>query len=544
MPGRPIVLALIALFVVLGSLWISRPGLYYDEVLFIQASHPRDDIPIAYTMHFRGRPVALMLISYLGALKGWLYAPVLRLFPPSAALVRLPMLLAGAAALGFFYLFARRAFGSTAALGALALAATDPTYLFTARLDWGPVAIQRLCLAAGCFAALRWWQKRRSRDLFWGYLAFGLGVFDKATFLWLLVALGLATALVFSRQVWRSLRSQALPIALAGFLLGSLPFLYYCWKGPGETFRQQRDTPDKYAEKLRGVQYTLEGVGLIGWFSRDPDLRPASPDSALARLVYAISPPQPFVETLLLPACVAALLLLPGLPFHPWGRGMLFLLLFLVFVFVQMLPLQGAGAAHHLALLLPFPQLFVAAGLTGARARLDPWLPRPSLRRAASLVLALVITLLAAANLRVVAHHYYRILAFGGAGGWTEAIYALHQSLEQSRAEKIFLLDWGMMNQLRLLSRDRLPLVEAAQPQGPEDNAPYLQSWLGNPNVLFVKPAPGEPPVFPQVLVAFGKALRQQGKEPRIVETVRDYRGRAVYEVLTVKPQMNKDERR
>ena len=98
MLGRPVILALIALFVVLGSLWISSPGLYYDEVLFLQASYPRDDVPIAYTMHIRGRPVALMLISYLGALKGWVYAPLLRLFPPSAALVRLPMLLAGAAA--------------------------------------------------------------------------------------------------------------------------------------------------------------------------------------------------------------------------------------------------------------------------------------------------------------------------------------------------------------------------------------------------------------------------------------------------------------
>ncbi len=532
MPGRPLIVALIALFVVLGSLWISRPGLYYDEVLFVQAAHPRDDVSIAYTMHFRGRPVALMIINYLGALKGWLYAPLLRLFPPSAALVRLPMLLAGAAALGFFYLFARRAFGSTAALAALALAATDPIYVFTARLDWGPVAIQRLCLAAGCFAVLRWWQKRRFRDLFGGFFAFGLGVFDKATFLWLLVALGLATALVFSRQVWRSLRSQALPLALAGFLLGSLPFLYYCWKCPGETFRPQLDTPDKYAEKLRSAQYTLQGVGLIGWFSRDPDLRPAPPDSALARFVYALSPRQPFVETLLLPVGVATLLLLPGLPFHPWGRGMLFLLLFLVFAFAQMLPLQGAGSAHHLALLLPFPHLFVAAGLTGVRARIDSWLPRPWLRRAASLALALVITVVAAANLRALAHHYYRILAFGGAGGWTEAIYSLHQSLEQSRAEKIFLLDWGTMNQLRFLSRDRLPLVEAPQPQGPEDPAPYLASWVSRPNVVFVRPAPGEPPVFPQVLVAFEKALRQQGREPRIVETVRDYRGRAVYEIL------------
>ena len=539
MSGRPPALApaaLIALFVVIGSLWISRPGLYYDETLFVQASYPRDDVPIAYTIHVRGRPVALMVISYLGALKGWLYAPLLRFVPPSAALVRLPMLLTGAAALGLFYLFARRAFGPPAALAALALAATDPIYLFTTRLDWGPVAIQRLCLAAGCFTVLRWWHKRRSRDLFWAFVAFGLGVFDKATFLWLLVALALAVTLVFPRHVWSSLRSRALPVALAGFLLGSLPFLYYCSKWPGETFRQQRETPDKYAEKLRGLQYTLEGIILIGWLSRDPDPQPTPAESFLARLVYAVSPPQPFLETLVLPAWLAALLLLPGLPFHPWGRGMLFILLFLLFAFAQMLPIRNAGSAHHLALLLPFPHLFVAAGFTGARARIDPWLRHPRHRRAASLTLALTVALLAAVNLRAVAHHYYRILAFGGGNGWSEAIYSLHRSLERFHAERIFLLDWGMTNQLRFLSQDRLPLVEVPQPQGPDENAPYLQQWFSNPNVLFVKPAPGDPPAFPQVLAAFRRALAERNIQPQILETIRDQRGRPIYEILSLRP--------
>ena len=521
---------LIGLFVALGSLWISRPGLYYDETLFIQASWARDDVPIAYTIHWRGRPVALMLISYLGALKGWLYAPLLAALEPSAALVRAPALAMGAAALGFFYLFARRAFGWQAGLAALALAATDPIYLFTTRLDWGPVAIQRLCLAAGCFAVLRWWQKRRGRDLFWGAFAFGVGVFDKATFLWLLAAMAAAAVVVFPRAVWRSLRPRAAAIVLAGLLLGSAPFLYYCWKWPGETFRRQREDPARYAEKLRGVQYALEGTILVGWLSRDPDASPAPPPDALARLVFAVVPRRPAVETLLLPACVAAVLILPGLAWHPWARGMLFLLVFLILVVAQMLPVANAGAAHHLALLVPFPHLLAAAGLAGARARLDPWF-----RRAGGTVFAAIVLVIAAANLRGVAHHYYRILAFGGGSGWSEAIYSLHDSLQRSRAERIFLLDWGMINQLRLLSRDRLPVVEAPQPQGPADTAPYLEEWLSRPNVLFVKPAPDEAPAFPQVTAAFRAALERRGLRAEVLETVRDLRGRGVYEILVVR---------
>ncbi len=491
--------------------------MYYDETLFVQSTWARDDVPIAYTMHIRGRPVALMLISYLGALKGWIYIPLVRLFEPTAALVRLPMLGAGAGALAFFYLFARRAFGWQAALGATALAATDPIYLFTTRQDWGPVAIQRLCLAAGCWGALRWRQERRSRDLFWGGFAFGIGVFDKATMLWMLAGLGAAAVLVYGRWVRTALRTRAGALGLAGLLIGAAPFLYYCKKWPGETFRQEREDPGKYAEKLRGVQYTLEGTILIGWFTREPDT------------------PEPLPETLLLPACVLCLLLLPALPFRPWGRGMLFLAISLAAAFAPMLLIRNAGAAHHLALLLPFPQLFATAGLAGTQARLAAWAERPVWRRAAGAGLAAMLILLAGANLRVVADHYRRILKYGGANGWSEAIYSLHRTLERSRAERIFLLDWGIMNQLRWLSRDRLPLAEAPQPQGPGDDAPYLSEWLDRPGALWVKLAAGEAPAFPQIAAAWRSAVAARERRAELVETVRDLRGRPVYEVWIVR---------
>src|SRR5437867_3906955 len=107
---------LLAAFVGLGSLWIDRPGLRYDETHFVLATWPRNDIPLAYVMHFKGRPVALMVNSYFGALKGWIYVPILRIWAGSAATVRVPTLLLGAAGLWFFYLFVRRALGSQTAL--------------------------------------------------------------------------------------------------------------------------------------------------------------------------------------------------------------------------------------------------------------------------------------------------------------------------------------------------------------------------------------------------------------------------------------------
>jgi hypothetical protein len=403
-------------------------------------------------------------------------------------------------------------------------------------MDWGPVVIQRLCLLAGCFGVLRWWQQRRLRDLALGFFAMGVGVFDKATFLWLLLALALSTAIVFPRPLRRSLRPRPLAVAVAGLLVGAAPFLYYNWKWRGATFRQQAERTDNYGEKLRGLQYTLQGTGLVGWFSRDLQGDPLPPPDSFARAVYAVAPHEPFAETLLLPAATLALFLLPALPFSPWGRGMLFALLFCLFGFLQMLPIRSAGAAHHLALLLPFPQVFAAAGLVGARMGVDKWLTWRHARRAAGGLMWLVVLVLVGANLRATAHHYFRILGYGGGVGWSEAIYSLERSLEGAHAERILLLDWGMGAQLRLLSGDRLPLLEAAEPQGPSYDARYLGAYISNPRALYVKYAPGEPAAFPQIAEAFQKIADTTGYRSEVLETIKDRRGRPIYEILAMRP--------
>lgn len=516
-------------------MWIALPGLEYDEALFVMASYPRDDTPVAYTMHFHHRPVALMIIEYLGALKGWLYIPLFKLWRGSAALARVPMLLIGAASLYCLYLFSRQALGWEAALVALALTATDPTYLFTTRMDWGPVVIQRFCLLAGCSSILLWWKRRRLGSLAAGFFAMGVGIFDKATFLWLIAALALSTAILFPRQLWASIRPKPAAVAAAALWIGAAPFVYYNWKWKGATFRHELDRKEKYAEKLRGFAYMLHGTVLVGWFTRDMEGPPLPPPDALGRIAYGIAPHEPQAQTLMPPAIVLAVLLLPAVGFHPWGRAMLFALLACLFSLLEMLPIRNAGAIHHLALLLPFPQIFVASGFVGAAQGMKPWLARRG-RLVAAGILWLFVVLLVAANLRVVAHYYFRILGYGGGAGWSEAIYSLERSLEKRRPQKVVLLDWGMMNQLRLLSGDRLPLREAAQPQSASYDARYLQDEIQNPGTIYVKYAPGEPPAFPQIAAAFQKLAAARGYRFEVSETIRDRRGRAVYEILLLRP--------
>jgi hypothetical protein len=215
---------------------------------------------------------------------------------------------------------------------------------------------------------------------------------------------------------------------------------------------------------------------------------------------------------------------------------MLFLLLFCLFAFVQMLLVADAGAIHHQALLLPFPQLFVAAGLMGLLDGAGRWVRSARFRVAASTVVCLLALGLVGANLRGVAHYYFRILGYGGGPGWTEAIYTLDQALKTGRPEKVVLLDWGLSTQLRVLTADRLPVFEATLPQGPQYDSRYLEAYLTNPKVLFVRHAPGEPVAFPQIAAAFDQFTVSRGYRVDVQETVKDLRGRPIFEILAARP--------
>ena len=80
------------LFITTGWCLLSYPGLHNDEVLFANAQfHLPAAVLFGATVF--DHTVPLMFLTYLGALKAWLYVPVLARFERSYASVRLPVLL-------------------------------------------------------------------------------------------------------------------------------------------------------------------------------------------------------------------------------------------------------------------------------------------------------------------------------------------------------------------------------------------------------------------------------------------------------------------
>jgi hypothetical protein len=107
-------LAACLLFFLTGSAFVSRLGIQNDEALFANGIFKPYAVAYKYPWGRAGLP--LMLMSYLGTLKSWLYRPIFQWFGVGVSVVRLPMLLAGAASVWLFYRLLRRAAGERAAL--------------------------------------------------------------------------------------------------------------------------------------------------------------------------------------------------------------------------------------------------------------------------------------------------------------------------------------------------------------------------------------------------------------------------------------------
>src|SRR5438132_13858842 len=98
---RPASLAIALLFVLCGLPFLRLTGLHVDAsselTCFYSCSQP------AFRPEVLGYDVPIMVLSYLGTLKGWLYQPILMWLEVTGVTLRLPLLLAAAASVAMFF---------------------------------------------------------------------------------------------------------------------------------------------------------------------------------------------------------------------------------------------------------------------------------------------------------------------------------------------------------------------------------------------------------------------------------------------------------
>jgi 4-amino-4-deoxy-L-arabinose transferase-like glycosyltransferase len=425
-------LAAIILHITLGVLLIPHIGPQYDEALFALGILP--PVYVESSSH-RNPAVAFMLMPYIGALKIWLYKPIFALAAPGLWSMRLPVLLMCALSVWLTFLIARRFLPAPFAAFSALLLAADPIFLLTGTFDWGPVALQHLLALLMVWATLR---ANETADWRWAAaagFACGLGIWDKVSFLWILGGLLAATLLLARAPALRLCRNPRLAAAaLAGAALGAAVFLRYNIRSDFATFRATAglDFSALYP-KLQMLMFTLEGSAMFGFLVNDSG-QAAGPQWSLQ--AYAL-----FATLLAIPLLGAL------------RRLALFLATALAAIWVLMAVMRNAGqSSHHTILVWPLPQLLIAIAAAGLAER----------GRLARAALAFSGIALLGSSLAV-CERYIRLARTEGPGPqWSLASGTLAGRLLELKPKSVFVVDWGILSQLRLLGAGRIPLLPAS----------------------------------------------------------------------------------
>lgn len=480
-----------------------------------------------------------MLMSYVGALKSWIYGPILRVFGISLFTLRVPMLLAGTASIWLFFLLLRRIAGNRAAVIGAVLLATDAQYLLTATFDWGPVALQHLLIAAGALLLVRFYQEGREAALFAGCVFLGLALWDKALAVWILSGITVGGLLTFPRQIVAAVTPRRVGIALAGLILGAAPLLLFNATNQWSTFHGnfERDTKDVPGKALFLI-HTFGGSGLFGWMSAEdaatpqPHLPSGAMERASADISAVFGHPR---ESLLLYAFVLAILLAPLTGWVNF-RLVLWCLIAIGVAWIQMaINRNTGGSIHHTILLWPLPQTVIALSFAGVARRFG---------RAAIPAVAGATALVALSGVLVINEYDCAIRRNGGAPGWDDAVFAVSRYFQAAPPYRsAFAMDWGIIEPLRLLGRGRIRLASGTDQLTGGAIAPadqeLLRQMISDPRNLFIA-HPAEAEFFKgknEQLQSFAASI---GFVPKAEERFSDSYGRPFFEIYRFVPDAHR----
>jgi len=492
--------AILLLFIAAAMLFVSRPGIEADEALVAN--------PALYSWHH----VPLMLMSYMGALKAWFYLALFNLVTPGPVSLRTPTVIVAAVAIWLFFLVIDRTVGRRAAwIGALLLA-TDSMFIILEAIDYGPNALHFVLKLGGMLLVVRFHRDGSAWTLAAGFFLFGLGLWDKAIFAWVLFGIAIATMLVFPKEVWRVLTILNLAIAAASLIVGALPLVIYNIARPLDTFKSNVHlTREPIAHKAVILERTLNGAVLFGFFtSLEPAPHPGEPSSRLQKVSRAISEAARAPASNLTIAALCASCL--GLVARASRKPVLFGLLACAGTWLPMVLTAGAGAAaHHVILLWPFHFLSIAAALAAI-----PW----------RWIAAGVTLVLCVANLAVTNEYYWELVRNGPDIRWTDALYPLEKRLETLRSPDIYIVDWGIFESINLLSDNAAP-VRAVD----WNNQEYLRKIVSDPRAAFVAHT-AKYAYFPQQRASLEDIAASAGYEEVPIDIIYDRNGRATFDVF------------
>ena len=523
--GHPLLIASAA--VAVYWLWAAllvwqNPGLQYDEALLVSGAVHMLRSPAELTIPHDpdtwacvpGRCFPLMSVRYVGPIKDYICLPLFAVFGVHTFIIRLVSVLLGSIGIfGFALLIAEHVGPVAGACVGLALA-INPTYSDLTVFDNNAVAPMMAGAGLVCLAVSRYLNAPGTLAALGIGAAMGFSVWARANTVWFLMAVCGAAIVVLNRRLL-SVPGKHWLAWIGGGVLGGLPFLLYQVHSRGGTWQGLEifANHQPWTEQLY-YRFVLFSEMLMS----DREHRamwdgPMMPD--WQRWLW---------PAILLIACVVPWVRRAG---DVWARfGSVAVILLTGALFASRLALSE----HHLVAVLPIAVVAaVLAGLriarrlpmggvgqdgilrgtgspavaTGNSSRLANKMRESGIDNPAQVAnLPHKWVMAGVAILYVGCAVFWQVSAVrglaetGGVGPWSDGIYTLAKTVETRHLGRLIrVLDWGLLDNLYVLTQGRLHAVENfGWPQDIAQGGLFLTNAAGSSH-------------FPEASIGFRKAL-------------------------------------
>lgn len=533
--SRNIIASLVALltivaFIFLASWHIDMPGIYYDEITFVNAALGGiGDVFIYHRIH----KLPVMIMPYIGALKSYIYYPIFKIFGVSAVTIRLPVILISACSLWLWYEVGKKIFSNKLCPTLLILVlASDPAFIFQSRLDWGPIVIQIFLMTLSIYLFIRMVRENTNRFLLPIFCCLLLGVYNKLNFIWFVTAFTVSACIFYAKSIMQIYQvDRKYFIRSFSIFLVILLVLFVMLILPASKLNIGPSSVGYYVKTLQ--MYDLYCATMNGAFVYN----------------YVVG------KQLLYPSwvtCFSIAIFIAWLPtlFFLKNRSnhilveitkyILFFLTIFVLIFIQIVITRQSGGPHHIMMLWPLHLVIMILMLYAitATTNIFVWLK--------SLIIIVPVGVLIATQIMAVTQYEKAFDADGlVAYKWSQKIYSLSDYINKNSTQISYVVsvDWGTGNQVFAFAKnnhdrkrfiDFWPwFVDLNTYETNKLNWFYLTFFSGKEDlvILYAK----QYQIMPHVRDNFFWFAKKYLYSYKILKTIDDGAGKPLYEIYLVK---------
>lgn len=515
---------ILALYLTLGLHQLHLPGLHYDEAFeAIPALQLLQDRPVtsfrSSGLVINGQTLPLMTQDYIGALNTYLALPFIYLLGPTPVALRLMTIIIGAITVWLTYLLVHRLTGrSTVALAAGLLLAVDPTFVFWTRQG---IFVTAITAPIGLAATLCWLRWLEDRSLPWaaaGSFFFGLGLYAKFLFIWLIAALcGAFMLLVLLPGLYRSrIRPRdrmatpskhsvflSLVVMVLAFVAGCWPLLIYNLQTGGTWLSVTQNA----ATSFYGVNNMAFGPNLLERFHQFLALLAGSHLWYLGLVVRNVFPPLLFCGVVVLVSIISTRKTVREALNRHYSSSFplttcltpsqlaLFPFLVICLVIVASVGTVSALWITHFAVLLPWSAIAITVGGWYIHTSWTRYWQKKSSRAWLPPLLWVCWSLLVTTQFGSTVQYHMALAGSGGLSSHSDAIYDLSRWLDnQVQTEPVVAMDWGLAAPVTYLTGGRVTPVEifGYAWESKAELTGQLERFIAQPATLYLWRAPDE----------------------------------------------------